>query len=316
MADEPKKPEAPKPVTALQKSIRTFGEEMDRRSSSFREMLPRGMAVDRFKKVVLMAYSRTPGLQKCTMASVLQAVIQAAELGLEPTGGALGSAYLVPYGDTCTLIVGYRGFIDLARRSAKVKKVEAHVVYANDQFSYSYGTDPKLVHKPALSERGTIIGVYAWALMDKGVKQFEFLSKSQVDKIRAISKAKKGPWVDFEDEMTRKTAVRRLAKYLPLSPETRDAIEKADELEFGDLRDVTPEDPAGTSPAARTGVERVKARLRDQGTEVEGETSPPMESPTDGQAPASPPPPDEDRAADEAWVRDAETVQPAAPKEK
>jgi recombination protein RecT len=303
-------------MTAIQKSIRTFGEEMERRSELFSKMLPRGLAVDRFKKVVLAAYSRNRQLQQCTMASVLTAVIQASELGLEPTG-SLGGAYLVPYKDQCTLIIGYRGFIDLARRSAKVKKVEAHVVYSNDNFSYSYGTDPKLVHKPAMGERGDIIGVYAWALMEKGVKQFEFLSKPEVDKIKAISKAKKGPWVEFEDEMTRKTAVRRLAKYLPLSPETRDAIERADELEFGDLRDVTPDEVV--SAPAKTGVERVKARLRDQEAEdaVEAPLTP-EGSATEQPAPlptASDLNPVDDRAADEAWQR-GEDVQPVAPTPK
>jgi recombination protein RecT len=187
--------------------------------------------VKRWERVIVSTIARTPLLQKCSPASLLQAITQAAQLGLEPTG-VLGSAYLVPYKNNkenrydAQLIVGYRGLIDLARRSNQIESIEARVVYSNDRFRAHFGTDTKIEHEPAWEgERGAVKAFYAVAKLKGGQVQIEIMTKAEVDAIRARSKSgASGPWVTDYNEMGRKTVVRRIAKYLPLTPELADAF--------------------------------------------------------------------------------------------
>lgn len=201
----------------------------DRSKGAIAQVLPRHMTADRILKVTLAATSRTPKLLECTQTSILQSVMQAAQLGLEP-GGPLGHAYLVPYGAECQLIVGYRGLIDLARRSGQIDSIEARVVYERDKFKVSYGLNQVLEHEPFMGdERGAVLCVYAIARIKDALPQVEVMSRAQVDVIRAMSKTGKfGPWKDHYEEMARKTVVRRLCKYLPLTIELAEALE-ADE---------------------------------------------------------------------------------------
>jgi recombination protein RecT len=193
--------------------------------------LPRHMTPERMLRVALTAAQRTPDLLKCDPLSFVGAVVQASQLGLEPDG-ALGHAYLVPFNNRKTgrmevqLIAGYRGLIDLARRSGSVNAISAHVVYEKDEFSFVYGLEEKLEHKPYMGkDRGVAVCVYAIARLKDGGYAFDVMPVSEVEKIRNKSKAgNSGPWQDHWDEMARKTVIRRLCKYLPLSPEIHRAI--------------------------------------------------------------------------------------------
>lgn len=202
--------------------------------SQIRPILPKHLTIDRLVKCVLLAAARQPKLLECTTTSIVRAVMTAAELGLEPTG-TLGHGYIVPYGTEATLIPGYRGLITLARRSGMMKKIEARVVYAEDVFDVELGLDSKLVHKPnfdADPSDANIRFVYAVAELVDGSTQFEVMTRKQVDGIRNRSKAaRNGPWVTDYAEMARKTVVRRLCKYLPLSVEMVKALELVDEHE-------------------------------------------------------------------------------------
>jgi len=124
------------------------------------------------------------------------------------------------------VIVGYKGLIDLARRSGQIVSIAAHEVYANDEFDYMYGLKEKLEHKPADGERGEIKYFYAVAHMKDGGHAFEVMTKAAVDLImlKTQSKGESGPWKDHYAEMGRKTLIRRLAKYLPLSVDMARAV--------------------------------------------------------------------------------------------
>jgi recombination protein RecT len=158
-------------------------------------------------------------------------------MGLEPNT-VLGHAYLVPFNtkrkdangnerwvNSVQVIIGYKGLIDLARRSGQIVSIAAHEVCTNDKFELVYGLDEKLIHTPALGERGDIIGFYSVAKLKDGGHCFEFMSMHQVQEIMKAtqSKGKYGPWQDHFTEMGRKTVIRRLAKYLPLSIEFQTA---------------------------------------------------------------------------------------------
>ncbi|WP_255539484.1 recombinase RecT [Polynucleobacter sp. JS-Safj-400b-B2] len=204
------------------------------------KMLPKHLNAERLLKVAQIAATTTPALAKCDVASLVGAIGQCAQMGLEPNT-VLGHAYLVPFNtkrkdangverwvNSVQVIIGYKGLIDLARRSGQIVSIAAHEVCENDVFELVYGLDEKLNHTPSMGERGAIVGFYAVAKLKDGGHCFEFMSRLQVEKIQeAGDKKNKYPskvWQEHFTEMGRKTVIRRLAKYLPLSIEFQTAV--------------------------------------------------------------------------------------------
>ncbi|MEE9458279.1 MAG: recombinase RecT [Candidatus Bathyarchaeia archaeon] len=243
--------------------------------------LPSLLTPDRFTRIVLTEMRKTPKLAKAEPASFFACILQCAQLGLEP-GGNLGYAYLIPFdnkrsGTTeCNVILGYRGLLSLARRSGQITSISAHCIYENDLFEFEYGLDEKLKHIPAREDRGDFIGVYALAKFKDGAYQFEVMFKKQIMAIMNESagvKAKRSPWLNpnYFDEMVRKTALRRLCKYLPLTVETQKAItidESADigkqdlsEINMENVIDVTEFDQEENIDSVKKGVEGMKDAL-------------------------------------------------------
>ena len=213
----------------------TFAQYLTARRRQLASVLPKHLTPERVCRVALTTFTRTPALMQCDMASVFQAVQQASELGLEP-GGALGQCYLVPYKNTCQLIVSYKGLIELARRSGEIESIEARVIHENDEYSVEFGLHSDLRHKPCLTgEPGPLVMVYAIARLKGGMVQFEVMTRSEVESIRRRSRSgNSGPWVTDYDEMAKKTAVRRLCKFLPISSEK---LAQALDAESGDMDD-------------------------------------------------------------------------------
>jgi len=211
---------------------------LESKKTEIAKMLPSHLSIDRLLKVATIAATTTPALLKCDVPSLVAAIGQCAQMGMEPNT-VLGSCYLVPFKckrkdnsgnerwvDSVQVIVGYRGLIDLARRSGQIVSIAAHEVCENDHFELIYGLEEKLEHKPALDERGEVIGFYAVAKLKDGGYSFEFMSTRQVKDImtKTQSKGAYGPWKEHFIEMGRKTVIRRLAKYLPLSVEFQTAV--------------------------------------------------------------------------------------------
>lgn len=216
---------------------------------------PRHVSAERLSRVAQTAITKNPALLRCSQASFAASVLQAAELGLEPSG-ALGHAYLVPYGTDCQLIISYKGMIALARRSGEIVSIEARAVYERDSFSLRFGIDATVEHVPYLDgERGPLKFVYAVAKLAGGGVQLDVMNRTEVEAIRNRSKAgKSGPWVTDFDEMAKKTVLRRLFKMLPVSVELAEAIEKGDAIEFGEPTNIgNVSVPAATS-SGRTGA--------------------------------------------------------------
>lgn len=167
--------------------------------------------------------------------SLVSAVMTAASLGLE-VGGAKGHGYLVPYNGEVKFMPGYRGLIQLARQSGQVTSISVHIVYDRDTFDLQLGVDETITHKPLLEgDRGKPRFVYGVARFTDGSHHFDWMTIDQVEKIRKLSKqANAGPWKDHYDEMVRKTMVRRLAKYLPMSSDRLEsAIAHSDSVDNG-----------------------------------------------------------------------------------
>jgi recombination protein RecT len=254
-------------VTAT--AIAPYKQAIDRAMPSIQAVLPTTIAKyltpNRIAKTVMLAMTRNLDLLECSTESVIRCIMESAEMGLE-IGGSLGHAYMVPFAKNATLIIGYRGYITLARRSGEVLSVEAHVVFEKDKFVLRYGTDPELSHVPCLEgDPGKPVGVYSIAMFRDGGRHVEFMTINAVNKIRGRSKtANKGPWVTDYEEMAKKTVVRRAAKYWPISTEiarafdTDNSADTSDIVEFDPLTGVVTE---VNSEPIKGGVASLKEKL-------------------------------------------------------
>jgi len=196
---------------------------------SIQAALPRHVDVDRFQRIVMVAVNQNPKLGQCTPMSLLTAVMQAAQLGLEP--GVLGQCYMIPYWNKNKKVlevqfqISYKGMIELSRRSGSILSIAAHEVRENDEFFFQYAYEETLTHKPNLfGNRGDVIAYYAYANLKDGGRASVVMNKTDIDAHRdQFSKAAKSqygsPWEDNYDEMAKKTVIKKLLKYLPVSAE-------------------------------------------------------------------------------------------------
>lgn len=211
---------------------------LEKKKGEISKMLPKHLNAERLMKVAQIAATTTPALLECEVPSLVGAIGQCAQMGLEPNT-VLGHAYLVPFNTkrkdrngnekwvkSVQVIIGYKGLIDLARRSGQIVSISAHEVCENDDFELIYGLEEKLNHRPYMNgDRGPVVGFYAVAKLKDGGNAFEFMNLHQINEIMKSSQSKGnyGPWKDHFVEMGRKTVIRRLAKYLPLSIEFQTA---------------------------------------------------------------------------------------------
>ena len=130
-----------------------------------RRALPTVLTPERFTRMALSAINNTPELANCTPMSFIAALMNAAQLGLEPNT-PLGQAYLIPYKNKgvleCQFQLGYKGLIDLAYRSGQIQVIQAQTVREFDYFEYQYGLDSKLVHRPGTGDRGEFTASSSW----------------------------------------------------------------------------------------------------------------------------------------------------------
>lgn len=208
------------------KQPQTIKDYINAMSGEIAKALPQVMTPERFTRIALSAVSNTPKLGNCTPQSFLGAMMNAAQLGLEPNT-PLGQAYLIPFENRkkgiteCQFQIGYKGLIDLAYRSGEVKMIDAQTVYENDEFEYELGMDPVLKHKPARTNRGNPIYFYATFKLTNGGQGFQVMSIEDVQAhAKKYSKTyNNGPWQTNFEEMAKKTVLKKLLKYAPLKTE-------------------------------------------------------------------------------------------------
>lgn len=204
--------------------------------AQFAAALPKHLSVERFCRIAITALSRTPKLMECTQESLMKCLLDLSAYGIEPDGRR---AHLIPYGNQCTLILDWKGLAELALRSGIIAKLHADIVCENDEFEFNLGEIVR--HKVDYRKpRGEMYAVYALAVTKDGPVFVQVLTKDEVDAVRKRSRASSsGPWVTDYHEMAKKTAFRRLSKWLPLSAEFREASERDDDRL--PERDVTPQ---------------------------------------------------------------------------
>lgn len=212
--------------------------------------LPANITPERFQAAFVTAVAVNPAIFKCSPQSIRTALMKCAADGLVPDGR---QAALVPFADVCTYMPMVGGIISRAKDLGDIERINAQPVHENDTFIWHQGDDERIEHKPAPlgQKRGEIIGAYAIFVVDGKVVHREVMDRDAIEKTRSVSKMKNGPaWSNWYSEMTRKTVIRRGAKYVPMSDKLRTLIEREDEFVDFDQR---------PQPATSTLVDRLKA---------------------------------------------------------
>lgn len=266
-------------------------------SNAFRDAvaqaLPKHLTSDRFVRTAITAMTRTPKLAQCEQASFFGALMTLSQYGLEPDGRR---AHLIPFENhkrgviECQLIIDYKGLAELAMRSGLVSNIHADVVRTGDVFVYSMGrvrdhvpwflrTDSQ---KP--KDRGDVIAAYAIAEFKDGTTKSDVMEADDVEAVRRRSRAgNAGPWVTDWNEMAKKTVFRRLSKWLPLSPEFRDAVDVDDEESAIDVKTTT-------EVASDMAREAFTAPKKEKPAKIEAPDDIPMDHPAPPAAKPNEPP--------------------------
>jgi recombination protein RecT len=224
--------------------VDTLRDLLARSKSQLAAALPRHLTPERMIRVAITAVQKTPELMECDPLSIVGSVMLASQLGLD-LDSTLGHAYLVPFWNSksgrleAQMMVGYKGFLVLARRSGEISTFRPSIAYANETFQWVEGTDCKITHIPKLRDRGEPAAVYATIKLRDGGNDFEVIPWDEILKCqqeyghyqqgKKKGQKKYGPWWDHLPEMAKKTAIRRLAKRCPMSVEMQRAV-TVDEL--------------------------------------------------------------------------------------
>jgi recombination protein RecT len=209
-------------------------QQLSKQFKAIQSLVPKHVTPERLARVGLNAISRNPKLMECTPETIVGSIVNCASLGLEPN--LLGHAYIVPFYNNKTgkmeaqFQIGYKGALDLVRRTGVVSTIAAHEVYEGDTFEYAYGLDEKLVHIPSgEDDEKKISHFYACYKLKDGGSGFVVMSREQMEKHRdKFTKSKDksgnafGPWKDHFVSMALKTVILKLIKYMPISIEQQE----------------------------------------------------------------------------------------------
>jgi recombination protein RecT len=209
----------------------------ERFKSEIAKVLPKHMTPERMARVAMTALRRTPKLRECSPESFFKCLMDLSSWGLEPDGRR---AHLIPYNRECTLILDYKGIVELAMRSGRISTIHSDVICENDDFVYDRGEVVR--HRIEFGHpRGEVLGVYCLVKFKEGAEKAEVMTTDEVEVIRKRSKAgNSGPWKTDWNEMAKKTVFRRCSKWLPLTAEQADAMERDVDAPASMVRRATP----------------------------------------------------------------------------
>jgi recombination protein RecT len=216
----------PKPIQVLDKMIKGS-------MKTLQSVAAKNIDHEKCARMLMMAVQQNPKLMECTPESLVGCLINSSAIGLE-VGSSFGYAHLVPYKTkdlmTCQLQIGYSGYIKLAFESGKVKSLQAEVVYEGDEFAFELGSSQKIIHRPALKDRGEPVAYYAMVSYSNGGEYFRVMSVEDMEihaKTYSVAYAKgwSTPWSTNFNAMAKKTMIRLIKAYLPMSPEIKKALD-------------------------------------------------------------------------------------------
>ena len=254
-----------KPMDAMRVTLKNM-------STEFQAALPPQIPAEKFIRTTLTAIQMNPELLSADRKSLLGSCMKAAQDGLLADGR---EAALVIFrtkdGPKVQYMPMVGGVLKKIRNSGELASISANVAYDKDHFDYELGDEERIVHKPFLGEdRGKQIAVYAIAKTKDGAIYREVMSVTDVEKVRSASKTGKfGPWVDWWDEMAKKTVIRRLAKRLPSSADVDQVM--ANDLEASGFEQQQRQAPINITPAPEdqaAPLSRLKASMAQAGGET------------------------------------------------
>lgn len=183
-----------------------------------RKVAPKYVNLTRMVSLAIEAKMRNPLLEKCSPVSVLNFCKRCAEAGTDRIGA--GGMWAVPFWNKknsaydMTPMPDWRLIIEKAKKAKSINHATAEAVYENDVFEYERGMEPRLVHKPAMTNRGKLKAVYCIYVLPDGAKDFAVMNIAEdIEPIHKRSKAADaGPWVTDYAEMAKKTVVKRALK--------------------------------------------------------------------------------------------------------
>lgn len=223
------------PAASPPDPARAFAAQLERALPEIARALPRHLTAERLARVALTQMRVVPGLAQCEPLSILAAVFQAAQLGLEP--GVLGQCYILPYQDRKTgrkvaqFLIGYQGYLTLAYRSGALQSLTVRAVYAGDEFAVDLGLEEALHYRPAPDAQRDpthLQSVFLVVRYKDGGHYLDVMWRDEIEAHRRRSPAAdRGPWVTDYEMMARKTIIRRAWRYLPLAVEDRTLLARA-----------------------------------------------------------------------------------------
>jgi recombination protein RecT len=204
----------------------------------FKSALPEHVSPEKFVRIAMTAINKSPTLLDCDRKSLYAACMLAAQDGLLPDGR---EAALVKFKDSVAYMPMVGGILKKVRNSGELQSLSANVVYSNDKFEY--WVDEKgehFKHIPVFQgDRGKMIAVYAQALTKDGGVYFELLNEADVKKVQNAARSK-NIWTEWAGEMWKKTAIRRLAKKLPMSTDLETVVQRNDDMyDFDETKEPT-----------------------------------------------------------------------------
>ncbi len=211
-----------------------------RMEPDIKRALPTHLKPERMLRIAITCIRKRPKLAECDQRSLLSAILELSQLGLEPDTN-LGHAWILPYASEAQVIIGYKGYISLAARAGIA--MQAEVVRAKDNFRFRYGTRPLLEHTPyaGAEEPGDLTYSYAIAHVPNLEPLFHVCPPNEIMEAKRASAAwrrgqdnpnkRDSPWYTYERPMWQKTAIRRLSPFVPMSPELSRALELDDQAD-------------------------------------------------------------------------------------
>lgn len=239
---------APQPIQLLR-------HQLEQRIEEIQNALPEHISPKEFIAVLIRAAMANPDLLLADRTSFYEAALAAAIDGLKPDGkeGAMviyntkvkdnGRDVWIKKVQWLPMI---RGILTKLYNTGLVKSATVGIVYQGDEFrAWTDDDGEHLFHEEADDadrDMSVIRRYYAVVYMKDGGRFVETMRVKEVEKIRNASKSKdRGPWVDWPEEMAKKSVFKRLAKRLPVSREIAQVVSRDDYLyDLDNMRDVTP----------------------------------------------------------------------------
>ena len=233
------------PLAAMHGTLESMAEK-------FTDALPPQIDAAKFISVAKTTLTMNPSLLNADKTSLLATFMKAAQDGLLLDGK---EAAAVKYGNSIQYLPMLEGVLKTLHNSGLIKTISAEVVYEKDLFDYELGSTPKITHKPLITgDRGKPVCVYSVATTTNGGEYYEVMNMDDINKCRGASKSSShpsSPWVNWFDQMAKKTVIHRIAKRLPKNDAINSVLTLDDDTDFKQPVNVTPTPDKQDQPLSR-----------------------------------------------------------------